>query len=102
VSPALKCPETTSTSHEIARVHAFLSQSPRPFSSSSTNRYRSGGNRWRMASFSSAELTVMVHTVCSARAARLAPGAGKDDEKGAQHRSRMDRGCGQVCSIAHA
>ncbi len=43
---------------------AEASQSRRPRSTSSTNSYWSSGRRRRSTSFSSGELTVIVHTVC--------------------------------------
>ena len=63
MSPALKWPEMTSTSHCTLRLQEERSQSGRPFSTSSTNSYSPFGRRARNVSFSSAELTVMVQTV---------------------------------------
>src|ERR1700687_3796349 len=53
----------TRTSHRIPWRHADPNQSDRPRSTSSTNSYLFGGKLRRNASFSSAELTVMLQTV---------------------------------------
>ena len=53
-----------STSQATRAWQAEANQSGRPRSTSSTKRYFDSGRWRRKACFSSAELTVMVHTVC--------------------------------------
>src|SRR5215217_4991699 len=62
--PSPWCPEMTSTSQDTFASHEEASQSLRLRSTSSTNWYLSAGRKRRKACFSSAELMVIVHTVC--------------------------------------
>jgi hypothetical protein len=66
--------------------HDEASQSDRPFSTSSTNRYLSFGRFCRNVSFSSEEFTVIVHTVFTS--ARATPGTSAAKRKG-NSRERM-------------